>query len=59
MTDKIFLRPADGRRVRRPDGAVLAEDGERVAPSHYWHRRIDAGDVTTSAPQARKPQGTK
>lgn len=44
MTE-LFLKPAPGLAIRKPDGGWLNADGERVAPSPYWSRRLRAGDV--------------
>ena len=41
----ITVTPAPHRLVRKPDGAPLAADGERVDLNSYWQRRIDDGDV--------------
>lgn len=41
----ILVTPAPDRRVRKPDGQLLAADGERVEPNSYWQRRIADGDV--------------
>jgi len=41
----IRLKPAEGRRVRKPDGSLLAEAGEEVTHAPFWIRRLDAGDV--------------
>jgi len=40
-----ILRPAEGVKVRHPDGRQLAAEGERVTMSSFWQRRLDAGDV--------------
>lgn len=49
MSEQKVLRPADGVRVRHPDGRALAEHGENVTMSTYWQRRIAAGDVVEVA----------
>lgn len=56
------LKPAPGLRVRRPDGALLAADGEPVEMSSYWLRRLADGDVVeveASAPAAPSARKTK
>ncbi len=54
---KILVKPAPGRRVRRPDGRVLEEAGAAVERTPYWLRRAAAGDVTIGkAPAAPKPK---
>lgn len=39
------LQPAPDRRVRKPDGTLLAAAGERIELNSFWQRRIDDGDV--------------
>lgn len=45
MSERQFLRPANGLKVRHPDGRHLADDGEVVTLTNYWRRRLAAGDV--------------
>ncbi|MGL4709435.1 MAG: DUF2635 domain-containing protein [Aeromonas veronii] len=45
MSNRKTVRPADGRRVRKPDGSLLAEQGESVVWSSFWLRRHRDGDV--------------
>lgn len=45
MSQQKLLRPAEGVKVRRPDGAHLAELGETVTMTGYWQRRLADGDV--------------
>lgn len=46
MTQSLFVKPAEGRRVRKEDGTLLAEDGEAVDVTRaYWRRRLDDGDI--------------
>lgn len=60
---RIFVMPADGRRVRfpAPDGRVLANTGAMVPQSQYWLRRVRDQDVviterpTRTAPEAAAP----
>lgn len=45
---RVFLVPAEGRRVRKPGGAPLAEAGEAIdvdADWVFWARRASDGDV--------------
>lgn len=52
----LFVRPMEGRTVRKPNGLLLALEGETVAASTYWSRRLVDEDVTTDPlPKARKP----
>ena len=48
MTTQIRIRPAPGRRVPMPGGALLpdAEDGTPVAYTPFVARRLRDGDVT-------------
>lgn len=54
MAKPLYLKPAEGRRVRREDGPLLDPDGELVSASPYWERRLADGDVevTTKAKAA-------
>ncbi|QPT08584.1 DUF2635 domain-containing protein [Sphingomonas paucimobilis] len=42
------LRPADGRRVRKPDGQLLKDEGEPIEIDTFWRRRLDDQDVTAT-----------
>lgn len=42
---RVFLRPADGLQVRRPDGPPLAAEGQEILWSPYWERRLRDGDI--------------
>ena len=61
--DTLRLKPADGRRVRKPDGSLLAAGGEDVTRDPFWIRRLDAGDVEETAeisdPAAKPAAKTK
>jgi hypothetical protein len=41
----LHLRPAPGARVRKPNGKLLADQGEHVPASPYFSRLLAAGDV--------------
>lgn len=58
MSELKLLRPADGKKVRRPDGKHLAEDGETVELNSYWRRRLDAGDVIEVGGRSAAPAST-
>lgn len=45
MSVRLTLRPADGARVRKPDGTLLADQGERVELTPYFARLLADGDV--------------
>lgn len=58
MSNRKTVRPADGRRVRKPDGSLLAEQGEPVVWSSFWLRRHRDGDVelvTAEEPAQQQP----
>jgi hypothetical protein len=60
LGERVTVRPVreeqDGkdvaRRVRKEDGAVLAETGETVIATSYWLRRLKDGDVEEVATAA-------
>ncbi|MDH0176392.1 DUF2635 domain-containing protein [Aeromonas dhakensis] len=43
---EIHIQPAKGLTIRKPDGTVLAAEGERVTRNSFWIRRLQDGDVT-------------
>ncbi|AWK84474.1 hypothetical protein BST98_20795 (plasmid) [Photobacterium damselae] len=43
--NKMKVLPAKGVQVRKPDGTLLAQDGETVERCAFWLRRIMDGDV--------------
>ena len=54
MSNLKLIKPAPGRRVRKPDGSLLAEAGEVQAVDTYWTRRLAEGDVVEiEQPKAR------
>lgn len=58
MSELKTLRPAAGKKVRRPDGKHLAESGEAVELNSYWRRRLDAGDVIEVGTREAAPAST-
>ena len=44
-TNYVIAVPVNGRRIRKPDGTLLAKDGEQVEKSSYWLRREKDSDV--------------
>lgn len=50
MLKPLFLKPAEGRRVRRPEGPLLDDAGELVSPSPYWDRKLIDEDVVEAQP---------
>jgi hypothetical protein len=58
MTDKrLFLKPAEGRIVRRPeDGELWPAEGDFAEPNQFVRRRLKDGDlVEAQPPRAVKP----
>lgn len=60
-TKAVMATPLNGRRIRKPDGTLLAAGGERVTQSSYWLRREKDGDVMLSPiePPARATDKAK
>lgn len=54
MSRCIFVCPAEGRRVRHPDGRLLGAEGARVERVAYWLRLRAQGDVTFPRPRKAK-----
>jgi len=51
MSNKIFIKPGEGRRVRREsDGRLISEEGESVENTSYIKRRLRDGDLVVSKP---------
>lgn len=59
MSKQQILRPAEGVKVRHPDGRHLASDGEAVTITAYWQRRLAAGDVVAVNAAAPAPVAAK
>lgn len=71
MSKRVTIKPGPGRKVRKPRSLHwLRAEGEPVAWSPFWQRRLMAGDVvlvapapardaavTTSAKRPRKKEG--
>lgn len=53
---KKFIRPERGLTVPKPDGGMLAAEGEELKLTPYWLRREADGDVkiTDRAPRASR-----
>lgn len=43
--EKTFIRPAQGLRIRMPNGNILPTEGAEVELNSYWLRRLEEGDV--------------
>lgn len=57
MSVLIYVKPADGLKVRRPEKnhEHLPPEGDYVPKNAYWMRRLNDGDViTAAAPDAAK-----
>jgi Protein of unknown function (DUF2635). len=48
MKMKLITPSPKTLQVRKPDGALLAPDGESLALTAFWLRRQSEGDVTVS-----------
>ena len=49
----MFVRPAEGRKVRRPRTlTLLPESGAEVPADSFWLRRLAHGDVVEVDPPA-------
>jgi hypothetical protein len=47
----MFLKPAEPAiKVRKPDGAHLAPEGESLPDTVFWRRRMKDGDVVAARP---------
>lgn len=56
MTEKTY-KPAPGARVRKPDGAPIADAGETLPDTPYFARLIADGDLVEAdlaAPAKKK-----
>ena len=52
----IQIKPADDLQVRLEDGSgYLAAEGQTVALTGYWHRRLADGDVIEVPDAPAKP----
>lgn len=45
MDNRKTVRPAAGRRVRKLDKTLLAEQGESVVWTSFWLNRLRSGDI--------------
>lgn len=62
MSEQIYVKPATGLKVRRPEKnhAHLPAEGDFVPKNAYWVRRLNDGDVIAApAPDAAKKTKTK
>lgn len=48
----VRLKATNGLKIRKEDGAHLADDGETVIATSYWLRRLENGDVEEVAADA-------
>lgn len=42
---ELYLQPAKGLVIKKPDGSKLAADGEKVPRTSFWLKRLADGDV--------------
>lgn len=56
-----FLKPAEGRTVRREDtGALWPAEGDFTELTTFVRRRLDDGDlIVATPPKPAKPEGEK
>lgn len=59
MSNRKTVRPVAGRRVRKLDGSLLAEQGESVVWTSYWLKRLRDGDVECVADAEPEPPEAK
>jgi hypothetical protein len=60
MSQPVYLVPAEGLKVRHPQGGYLNAEGDFVVLDSYWRRRIDDESVHQgNPPKATKPAPTK
>lgn len=57
MPDLRFIKPAPGLTVNREDGQPLAAEGETLAWSSWWARRLRDGDVIVGQAAPAKIKG--
>ncbi|MCQ4108088.1 DUF2635 domain-containing protein [Aeromonas sp. JL9] len=56
---ELYLQPAKGLVIKKPDGSKLAAEGEKVPRTSFWLKRLADGDVNEVKPAAKatkKPQ---
>lgn len=52
---RIYVKPAEGRRVRLPDGSIIPAEGAEVEHDVFIRRRLADGDlVEATAPKSGK-----
>ncbi len=42
---ELYLKPAPGLVIKKPDGSKLAADGEQLPRTSFWLKRLADGDV--------------
>lgn len=50
----FLIKPAEGKRVRCPDGALLTDNGIHAPLTNHWRRARTRGDVTVAPGVADK-----
>lgn len=53
-----ILKPAEARRVRKPDGSLLDPAGEALELTSYFARLLADGDLVEVEPP-KEPKGSK
>lgn len=60
MSQTVYLVPAEGLKVRDPQGGHLKPEGRLVVLDGYWRRRLaDQSVVPGTPPKAAKPAASK
>lgn len=60
MSQSVYLVPAEGLKVRAPQGGHLKPEGRPVVLDGYWRRRLaDASVKIVAPPKAAKPAVSK
>lgn len=60
MSQPVYLKPAEGLKVRHPLGGHLKPEGDHVVVDTYWRRRLADKSVSiAAAPKAAKPSAAK
>lgn len=55
MSQNKYLVPAEGLKVRHPQGGHLDPAGAHVVVDSYWRKRISDGSVVEGVPPVEQP----
>ncbi len=56
---ELYLKPAPGLVIKKPDGSKLAADGEKVPRTSFWLKRLADGDVNEVKPAVKATKKTE